>query len=124
MNIKSKLQCLMYEKTFDFDRDSPRPVSKNGGRKPKERRNLSAIPSRLDNNNSKKKKQEKDSSSLLPRVDLSSGSLSSLFSSSETTSSCSTKDSSGFENLSDYLFGGFEQVWNQDHHVSSTQTFY
>lgn len=107
-----------------YARDSPRPVSKNGGRKSKERRNLSAIPSRLDNNNSKKKKQEKDSSSLLPRVDLSSGSLSSLFSSSETTSSCSTKDSSGFENLSDYLFGGVEQVWNQDHHVSSTQTFY
>ncbi|CAH8374977.1 unnamed protein product [Eruca vesicaria subsp. sativa] len=108
-----------------YARDSPRAVSKNGGgRKPKERRNLSAIPSRHDNNN-KKKKQEKDtSSSLLPRVDLSSGSLSSLFSSTETTSSCSTKDSSGFENLSDYLFGGVQQSWNQDPHDSSAQTFY
>ncbi|KAJ0242043.1 Ubiquitin carboxyl-terminal hydrolase 17 [Hirschfeldia incana] len=96
-----------------YARDSPRPVSKNGvGRKSKERRNLSAIPSRHDNNT--KKKQEKDSSSsVLPRVDLSSGSLSSLFSSSETTSSCSTKDSSGFENLSEYLFGGVDQVWNK-----------
>ncbi|KAF8081982.1 hypothetical protein N665_0854s0019 [Sinapis alba] len=108
-----------------YARDSPRAVSKNGdGRKSKERRNLSAIPSRHDNNN-KKKNQEKDSSSsLLPRVDLSSGSLSSMFSSSETTSSCSTKDSSGFENLSDYLFGGVEQAWNQDPHDSSAQTFY
>ncbi|KAL0863157.1 hypothetical protein Bca101_042275 [Brassica carinata] len=110
-----------------YARDSPRAVSKNGGgRKSKERRNLSAIPSRHDNNNNNnKKKQEKESSStLLPRVDLSSGSLSSLFSSSETTSSCSTKDSSGFENLSDYLFGGVEQAWNKDPRDSSAQTFY
>ncbi|CAN7101081.1 unnamed protein product [Brassica rapa subsp. narinosa] len=110
------LQTVLLEGAYMllYARDSPRPVSKNGGgRKSKERRNLSAIPSRHDNNS--KKKQEKDSSSsLLPRVDLSSGSLSSMFSSSETTSSCSTKDSSGFENLSDYLFGGVEQVWNQD----------
>ncbi|KAH0892391.1 hypothetical protein HID58_054820 [Brassica napus] len=117
------LQTVLLEGAYMllYARDSPRPVSKNGGgRKSKERRNLSAIPSRHDNNS--KKKQEKDSSSsLLPRVDLSSGSLSSMFSSSETTSSCSTKDSSGFENLSDYLFGGVEQAWNQD---PSSQTFY
>lgn len=88
-------------------------MSKNGGgQKSKERRNLSAIPSRHDNNNNKSKQEKESSSSVLPRVDLSSGSLSSLFSSSETTSSCSTKDSSGFENLSDYLFGGIDQAWN------------
>ncbi|VVB18128.1 unnamed protein product [Arabis nemorensis] len=104
-----------------YARDSPRPVNKNGGRKPKERRNLAAIPSRHDNN----KKQRDGSSILLPRVDSSSGSLSSLFSSSDTTSSCSTKDSSGIENLSDYLFGGVEPVWNRDRrNDSSTQTFY
>ncbi|EFH48602.1 hypothetical protein ARALYDRAFT_911001 [Arabidopsis lyrata subsp. lyrata] len=69
--------------------DSLRPVSNNGGRKSKERRNLAAIPLRHDN--SKDRDMEK---SLLPRVDWSSGSLSSMFSSSDTTSSCSTKDSS------------------------------
>ncbi|CAH2043345.1 unnamed protein product [Thlaspi arvense] len=104
-----------------YARDSPRAVSKNGGRKSKERRNLSAIPSR---HKDEKKKQRDSSSSLLPRVDSSSGSLSSMFSSSETTSSCSTKDSSGFENFSDYLFGGVEQVWTRHRHDSSAQTFY
>ncbi|ESQ31318.1 hypothetical protein EUTSA_v10003706mg [Eutrema salsugineum] len=91
-----------------YARDSPRAAV----RKSKERRNLAAIPSRHDHTTNKK--QRDSSSSLLPRVDSSSGSLSSLFSSSETTSSCSTKDSSGIENLSDYLFGGVEQVWNRD----------
>ncbi|KFK28246.1 hypothetical protein AALP_AA8G491300 [Arabis alpina] len=108
-----------------YARDSPRPVGKNGGRKPKERRNLAAIPSRQDNNNNNNKKQRDSGKSLLPRVDSSSGSLSSLFSSSDTTSSCSTKDSSGIENFSEYLFGGVEPVWNRDRHDdSSAHTFY
>lgn len=101
-----------------YARDSPRPVSKNGGRKSKQRRNLAAIPSRKGN----KKQRDGDNNSLLPRVDWSSGSLSSMFSSSDTTSSCSTKDSSGIENLSDYLFGGVEPVWKWDRHNKS-QTF-
>ncbi|CAN8264252.1 unnamed protein product [Cochlearia groenlandica] len=100
-----------------YARDSPRAVSKNGGRKSKERRSLAAIPSRQDNNNNNKKQRD-SSSGVLERVDLSSGSLSSMFSSSETTSSCSTKDSSGIESLSDYLFGGF------DPHLSSPRTFF
>lgn len=112
---------LISDKILFFDRDSPRPVSKNGGRKSKERRNLAAIPSRHGNNNKKQKDSDK---SLLPRVDSSSGSLSSMFSSSDTTSSCSTKDSTGIENLSDYLFGGVEPVWKRDRHDSSAQTFY
>ncbi|EOA15025.1 hypothetical protein CARUB_v10028379mg [Capsella rubella] len=101
-----------------YARDSPRPLSKNGGRRSKERRNLAAIPSRHGN------KQRYGDNSSLPRVDSSSGSLSSLFSSSDTTSSCSTKDSSGIENLSDYLFGGLEPVWKRDRRDTSAQTFY
>ncbi|XP_010484359.1 PREDICTED: ubiquitin carboxyl-terminal hydrolase 17-like isoform X1 [Camelina sativa] len=102
-----------------YARDSPRPLSKNGGgRKSKGRRSLAAIPSTTRHGN-------KQRDSLLPRVDSSSGSLSSLFSSSDTTSSCSTKDSSGgIENLSDYLFGEVEPVWKLDRRDSSAQTFY
>ncbi|CAH8272556.1 unnamed protein product [Arabidopsis lyrata] len=87
--IGSKLMAAMFSR-FNWRLDSLRPVSNNGGRKSKERRNLAAIPLRHDN--SKDRDMEK---SLLPRVDWSSGSLSSMFSSSDTTSSCSTKDSSG-----------------------------
>ncbi|XP_010523321.1 PREDICTED: ubiquitin carboxyl-terminal hydrolase 17 [Tarenaya hassleriana] len=119
-----ELETVLLEEAYMllYARHSPRPpasLSKNvvvsRGRKSKERRNLEAIPSSRDNDPlfSSITKQRDCKVSLsgshqrMPRVDSSSGSLSSLFSSSDT-SSCSTSSTrdSHLENLSDYLFGG------------------